>query len=138
SRTTVTARVRYRFFRELGDAAPIVLLHSWADLRATIGEETEGFRRHQLFLCDAFRFYRTEFLASQVDPVVRGDDLIDRFDIAPSPFLGFVLDRLQEAQATGLINSRKEALAYVQEHLDSWRQSFDVPPASRQPRVESH
>ncbi|MDE2485439.1 MAG: HD domain-containing protein, partial [candidate division NC10 bacterium] len=43
SRTTVTARVRYRFFRELGDAAPIVLLHSWADLRATIGEETEGF-----------------------------------------------------------------------------------------------
>jgi hypothetical protein len=77
-------------------------------------------------------------LASQVDPFVRGDDVIDRFDIAPSPFLGFVLDRLQEAQATGLINSREEALVYVQEHLESWRQSFDAPPALRQPRVESH
>ena len=138
SATAVTARAQYRFCREAGDAAPLVLLHSWADLRATIGDEAEEFSRHQRFLRDTFRFYNTEFLTSQAEPLIRGDDVIDRFGIAPSPFLGFVLDRLQEAQATRLINSREEALAYVQEHLESWRQSFDAPPASRQPRVESH
>lgn len=129
SRATVTARAQYRFFRKLGDVAPVVLLHSWADLLATIGGEAEEFSRHQVFLREAFRFYRTEFLTSQVKPIVRGDDLIEVFGVAPGPFLGFVLDLLREAQATGLINSRVEALAYVQEHLDSWQQSFEVLPS---------
>ncbi|MDE2059751.1 MAG: HD domain-containing protein [candidate division NC10 bacterium] len=129
SATTVTARAQYRFFREAGDAAPLVLLHSWADLRATIGEETQEFHRHQLFLRDAFRFYRTKFLASRAEPLLRGGDLIDLFGIVPGPFLGFVLDRLQEAQATGVINSRPEALAYTEEHLESWQQFFETTPA---------
>ncbi len=129
SLATVTARAQYRFFRELGDVAPVVLLHSWADLLATIGGEAEEFSRHQVFLREAFRFYRTEFLTSQVKPIVRGDDLIEAFGVTPGPFLGFALDRLREAQATGLINNREEALAYVQEHLDSWQQSFEVPPS---------
>lgn len=138
SGTTVTARAQYRFFREVGDAAPLVLLHSWADLRATIGDEVEAFHQHQIFLRDAFRFYNTEFLTSQAKPYIRGDDLIDLLSVAPGPFLGSVLDRLQEAQATGLITSREEAMAYAQEHLESWRQLFKTTPASRQSRAESH
>ncbi len=138
SATTVTARAQYRFFREADDAVPLVLLHSWADLRATFGGETEAFVRHQVFLREAFRFYRTEFLTSQVKPILRGDDLIETFNIAPGPFLGSALDRLQEAQATGLITSREEALAYAQEHLESWRQFFETSPTSRQSRAESH
>lgn len=129
SRAPVTARALYRFFREVGEAAPVVLLHSWADLLATFGGETEDLSRHQVFLREAFRFYRTEFLTSRLQPTVRGDDLIELFSIAPGPFLGFVLDRLREAQATGLTNSRDEALAYVQEHLDSWQQLFGTLPS---------
>lgn len=129
SRATVTARAQYRFFREVGDAAPTVLLHSWADLRATISGEAEDLSRHQVFLREAFRFYKTEFLASQVKPIVRGDDLIELFDVAPGPFLGFVLDCLREAQATGLINSREDALDYVQKHLVSWQHSFEALPS---------
>ena len=87
------------------------------------------FSRHQVFLREAFRFYRTEFLTSQVKPIVRGDDLIEAFGVTPGPFLGFALDCLREAQATGLINSREEALAYVQEHLDSWQRSFEELPS---------
>ncbi|CBE67766.1 MAG: HD domain-containing protein [Candidatus Methylomirabilis oxygeniifera] len=138
SATTVTARAQYRFFREADDAVPLVLLHSWADLRATFGGETEAFVRHQVFLREAFRFYRTEFLTSQVKPILRGDDLIETFNIVPGPFLGSVLDRLQEAQATGLIASRGEALTYAQEHLESWRRFFETSPTSRQSRAESH
>jgi tRNA nucleotidyltransferase/poly(A) polymerase len=126
SGTTVTARTQYRFFRELGNAAPLVLLHSWADLRATIGEEVEAFHQHQIFLRNAFRFYRTEFLTSQVKPVVCGDDLIEACGLIPGAFLGYVLDCLREAHGTGLIKSREEALTYTREHLVSWRQSFEV------------
>lgn len=122
---TVTPRARYRFFRDLGDAAPAVLLHSWADLRATIGEEAEGFRRHRTFMREQFRFYRTEFLPSQAAPLVRGDDLMQALGVAPGPFLGLLLERLREAQAIGLIKNRAEGLTYVREHLDSWRRSFE-------------
>jgi poly(A) polymerase len=129
STTTVTAKAQYRLFRELGDAAPLVLLHSWADLRATISEGAEAFPGHQRFLRDAFRFYREKFLASQAEPLMRGGDLIDLFGIAPGPFLGFALDRLQEAQATGVINSRQEALVFTEEHLESWQRFFEAAPA---------
>ena len=129
----VSARAKYRFFRELGDAAPAVLLHSWADLRATIGEEAEEFSRHQILLWELFRFYRGEFLASQVAPLVRGDDLIKIFGVSPGPFLGLILDRLREAQATALITSHVDGLAYVRQHLDSWRRAFEESPESRSP-----
>ena len=128
---TVTVRATYRLFRELGDAVPAVLLHSWADLRATIGEETEEFRRHQILLRELFRFYRGEFLASQAAPLVRGDDLMQIFGLPSGPFLGLVLDRLREAQATGLIKNRAEGLAYVRQHLESWQQAFDESASSR-------
>ncbi len=129
----VSARAKYRLFRELGDAAPAVLLHSWADLRATIGEEAEEFSRHQILLWQLFRFYRGEFLGSQTAPLVRGDDLMQIFGVTPGPFLGLILDRLREAQATGLITSRDEGLAYIRQHLDSWRRAFEESPESRSP-----
>ncbi|MCZ7626053.1 MAG: HD domain-containing protein [Candidatus Methylomirabilis sp.] len=138
SAPTVTARARYRFFREAGDAAPLVLLHSWADLRATIGEEAEAFSRHQQFLREALRFYRTEFLASQATPLLRGDDLIDLFGVTPGPFLGFIIEHLQEAQATGAMTDRQEALTYVRAHLESWQQLFDATTNSLHLRVESN
>ena len=138
STTTITSRAQYRFFREAGDAAPLVLLHSWADLRATIDEEAEAFSRHQRFLRDAFRFYRTGFLASQTEPFIRGDDLIITFGIGPGPFLGYVLDHLQEAQATGLIADRHDAHAFVREHLVSWQQLFEAASPSRRSRTESN
>lgn len=134
----VTARAQYRLFRELGDAAPAVLLHSWADLRATIGEEAEAFSRHQRFLREAFRFYGSEFAASQLSPVVRGDDLIEALGLVPGPFLGFIVDCLREAQATRCITSREEGLAYVRERLDTWRQSFEERPAPRQSPAKNH
>ncbi len=127
----VTERAKYRFFRHLDDTAPAVLLHSWADLRATIGEGVEEFSRYHIFLQEQFRFYRTEFLASQTAPLMRGDDLIQLLGVAPGPFLGLVLERLREAQATGLIRNRAEGLAYVRQHLDSWRLAFEESPISR-------
>ena len=122
---TVTARAMYRLFRELGDVAPAVLLHSWADLRATIGDEVEEFGQYQIFLREMFRFYRTEFLASQTEPLVRGDDLMGVLGLAPGPFLGVVLDRVREAQAMGLINSLEEGLVYVRQSLEAWQRGYE-------------
>lgn len=127
---SVTGRATYRLFRELGDAAPAVLLHSWADLRATIGESDQEFSRHEQFLREVFRFHHREFLPSKISPVLRGDDLMEVFSLAPGPFLGLTLDRLREAQATGLVRSRQEGLAYIRQHLAAWRESFQRSASS--------
>ncbi len=122
---TVTANARYRLFRELGDAAPATLLHSWADLRATTGEEDPTFSRHQGFVSELLRFYRTDFLPSKISPFLRGDDLVREFSLAPGPLLGFLLERLREAQATGIVGSREQALDCLRQHLTAWSQSFE-------------
>jgi hypothetical protein len=128
----------YRLFRELGDVAPAVLLHSWADLRATIGDEVEEFGQYQIFLREMFRFYRTEFLASQTEPFVRGDDLIGVLGLAPGPFLGVVLDRVREVQAMRLINSLEEGLDYVRRSLEAWRRDYeDSHSSGRISRLEN-
>lgn len=130
---SVTPRATYRLFREMGEAAPTVLLHSWADLRATIGQNNEPFSRHQELVRYLLRFYRTEFLPSERSPLLRGDDLIEVFGLAPGPFLGLVLDRLREAQAMGLIKSRQQGLAYLRQHLPAWQESFQQPDPSSHP-----
>jgi len=119
----VTPRARYRLFREVGEAAPAVLLHSWADLRATIGEEDQEFARHEAFLRGLFEFRRAAFLPSQIAPLVRGGDLMETLGLEPGPFLGSVLDRVREAQAAGLIRSREEGLDFVRKHLLAWRKA---------------
>jgi len=122
---TVTASAKYRLFRDLGDAAHATLLHSWADLRATTGEEDPRFLRHQGFVSELLRFYRTDFLPSKVSPLLGGDDLMREFGLAPGPLLGFLLERLREAQATGIVGSREQALDCLRQHLAAWSESFE-------------
>ena len=46
-------------------------------------------------------------------PLLRGDDVMARFGLAPGPAVGDLLARAREAQALGLVRTREEALAYL-------------------------
>ena len=52
-------------------------------------------------------------MGAAAPPLVRGEDVMRRFGIAPGPAVGRLLDRAREAQALGLIATREEALAYL-------------------------
>ncbi len=138
---TVTASATYRLFRDLGDAAPATFLHSWADLRATTGDEDPRFLQHQGFVSELLRFHRADFLPSKASPFLRGDDLMREFGLAPGPLLGFILERLREAQATGIVGSREQALDFLRRHLAAWVQDFEasltLTPGSAQDRSMS-
>ena len=49
--------------------------------------------------------------------LVDGHDLINIFGMSPGPELGQLLEAVREAQASGEIATRDEALAYVRDHL---------------------
>ena len=46
-------------------------------------------------------------------PLLRGEDVMTRFSLAPGPAVGALLSRAREAQALGLVRTRDEALGYL-------------------------
>jgi hypothetical protein len=46
-------------------------------------------------------------------PLLRGEDVMARFALAPGPAVGRLLARAREAQDLGVVRTRDEALAYL-------------------------
>jgi hypothetical protein len=51
--------------------------------------------------------------------LIDGDDIMDKFDLAPGPLVGRLLAIVNEAHASGEISTREEAWALVQGELSS-------------------
>ena len=50
--------------------------------------------------------------------LVNGHDLIKEFGLAPGPKIGEFLEAVQEAQASGEIEAKEDALEFVRKELD--------------------
>jgi len=107
----LTAKARFRFFRDAREEAGAVLILALADLRATRGyrvvEETRG-RQERMIK----RLLREFFRRAECPPparLVTGDDLI-RIGLEPSPVFGKILRALDEMQAERSITTKEEGL----------------------------
>lgn len=49
--------------------------------------------------------------------LIDGHDLINIFGISPGPKIGEFLEAVREAQASGELTTREEALSYIRKHL---------------------
>lgn len=120
----VSSRAVYRFFRDTGSAGVDVLLHALADQGATyapgaapgVGDE----RRQRLVELVARMlgdYY--ERTAERVDPptLLDGHDLLREFGLQPGPQIGEMLESVREAQASGEVRTRDEALALIRARL---------------------
>jgi len=58
--------------------------------------------------------------------LVDGHDLVNTFGLAPGPLIGELLAMVHEAQASGDIITKEEALALVQRELSSRAQRSNV------------
>ncbi len=112
-------RASYRYFRDTGEAGIDVLFLSLADHLAARGPHLNlaQWQEHA---------YVVEYVLSQryeqeslVVPsrLVDGHDLINIFGMRPGPRIGEFLEAVREAQATGELATREEALSYIHERL---------------------
>lgn len=112
----VTRRAVYRFFRATGDAGVDVLLHALADHRATMASEA-GQQQWLRLLSVVVRMLEDywEYDAERVNPpsLVNGHDLLSEFGLQPGPRFGDLLEAVREAQATGQVQTREEALMLI-------------------------
>jgi poly(A) polymerase len=118
----VTERAVFRFFRDLGDAAPACLVLSLADAAAAIGPRlTIGrWRAHLAYVAHIFERARVQsrMVSGEGKPgwtpgkrhFVSGDTLIGVLGVRPGPEVGRLLSAIDEAAASGEITSREDAI----------------------------
>jgi putative nucleotidyltransferase with HDIG domain len=131
---TITPRARYRFWRDLGPLAADCLLLSLADIRGTYGREGRAFRARLRFVQEMFAFQRERVRggrqAGRRTPLLDGHELMAQLDLTPGPFVGFLLERLQEEAALGALRTKEAAVRYLRRHLHALREEFARGEAS--------
>lgn len=112
-----TRRAIYRFFRATGPAGVDICLLSLADTLATYGPGIPQERwMRQLDIVRALLEAWWEHPQAQVAPptLLSGHDLMKALDLPPGPAIGQLLEEIREAQASGEISTREQALDYAQ------------------------
>jgi len=109
----LTPRARYRFFRDLGEDTRDVLLLTLADAAAVAGTSPIAVWRRARVVRDLFRGWEAAHEWAAAKPLVRGEEVMERYGLSPGPDVGRLLERAREAQALGLVSTREEALAYL-------------------------
>ncbi len=119
---SVSSRAVYRFFRDTGTSGVDVLLHALADHRATYapGVEDDRWLRLQALTARMLADY-WERQADRVDPhpLIDGHDLLRAFSLQSGPHVGELLEAVREAQVSGEVHTREEALDLVHRLLTS-------------------
>jgi len=114
-----TRRAIYRYFRDTEGAGIDILFLSLADHLATRGPKLDlgGWQEHARVVEYVLnqRFEQGRVVAPP--KLVDGHDLINIFGLKAGPKIGKLLEAVREAQASGEIASREEALSYIREHL---------------------
>src|SRR5262245_42761332 len=109
----LTRRARYRFFRDLGPDVRDLLLLALVDAAAVTGASPRQTWRRARLLRDLLGGWAEEQVRLAAPPLVRGEDVMERYGLRPGPAVGQLLGRAREAQAAGLVATREEALAYL-------------------------
>jgi len=121
-RDRISPKAVTRFFIRAGTRTPALLLHSIADI---LGKKMTDDDRNQEFTGFARQLMVTYFSSfkprTHDPPLLSGHDLINTFELRPSPLLGTILARTEEARLAGVIGSKKEAEKWVQNFLKTRR-----------------
>lgn len=109
----ITARAKFRFFRDTQREAVAVLLLSLADQRATKGPLTTktSRSRHEKACFSLIKEYFKKDKEKQPQRLINGDDLLSKFKLEPSPLIGKILAEIEELQAIGKVKTKQDALA---------------------------
>ncbi len=103
----------YRFFNKAGRDSVEVLLHSLADFTAKrkASGHTEEIKPYEDFIQEMYNkyYFKKESFVSP-PKLVNGSDITKALQIKPSPEVGYLLEKISEAQVEGKIKNRKEAL----------------------------
>ncbi len=125
-----TNRAIYRYFRDTGDVAVDTLYLALADYLGAKGPELvhPDWLEHAKMVSHIMNTGTREPVAVDTVRLVNGHDLISRFQIRPGPHIGALLDAIEEARASGEIETQEQALELAANILT--KEGHNRPPLS--------
>ncbi len=120
--TQPSRRAIYRFFRDAREAGVDLVILSLADLRATYEHSLpEDLWKTALDVCRILLENYWEKPAEVVKPpaLLDGHEVMQAFDLKPSPRVGQLLEAIREAQAMGKILTKEDALVFGRGWMDA-------------------
>ncbi|MBI4303914.1 MAG: CCA tRNA nucleotidyltransferase [Chloroflexi bacterium] len=116
-----TQRAVYRYFRDTGDAGIDILFLSLADHLATRGPDLDlsHWQQHTSIVEYVLAQQSQEQSIVRLPKLIDGHDIINIFRIDPGPRVGEVLEAVREAQASGELKTRGQALDFARRMLTS-------------------
>ncbi len=126
----VSSDAIFRFFWEANSMAPNVLVHSAADAAAKQSDAGISAHRFFVFIDTLLDQFETRFVGIHKEghPLLSGRDIMNRFGLPPSPLIGRILFRVEEARFSGNLRERDEAISAVEQWLKSGFGSNPLPP----------
>jgi len=116
-----TRRAIYRYFRDCGEVGIDILFFSLADHLAARGPNLNlsGWQEHARLVDYVLDQHAEQEKLVAPARLVSGHDLVNTFGMKPGPLMGQLLEAVREAQASGELATREEALAYIRERLET-------------------
>jgi tRNA nucleotidyltransferase/poly(A) polymerase len=114
-------RAIYRFFKDSGEAGIDLILLALADQRATHGNTlkqetwTAALDVCRIFLENYFE--RPEEIISP-PRLLDGNEVMRELNLQPGPRVGAAMEAIREAQATGKVSNREEAITFGRKWLE--------------------
>ena len=109
----ITPRARYRFYRDLGSDTQDLVMLALVDAAAVRGDSPVTLWPRARLLRDLLAGWPAQQSVVTAPPLLRGEDVMRRFDLGPGPEIGRLLRRAREAQDLGLVATPEEALAFL-------------------------
>jgi poly(A) polymerase len=113
---TVSDRAVYRFFRATGDAGVDVAVHAWCDQDATYGLVEHAVPEAELQAVIARlldRYYHAHDRIVEPPLLLNGREVMKTLGLTPGPRVGEFLEALREAEATGEVTTREQAVEFL-------------------------
>ncbi|MBI2996668.1 MAG: HD domain-containing protein [Candidatus Melainabacteria bacterium] len=115
----ITQRALYRFFRDIGEDTPLLLILALADLYATLGPriiKEDLIKSEKLILClfDEYKKFQDSEKENLKKPkLLNGNEIINLTGLKPGPRLGALIKELDEAIGVGEVKTKEDAIKWV-------------------------
>jgi poly(A) polymerase len=115
-----SSRAIYRFFRDSGGDGLDILVLALADYLATTGPEIDvnDWKQHNDLIAYIMKENCKQQVEVLVEKLINGYDLMNIFSLTQGQLIGKLLDLVREAQATGEISTRDDAISLVRKELE--------------------
>ncbi|MEN3046200.1 MAG: HD domain-containing protein [Candidatus Hydrothermales bacterium] len=108
----ITKRAIYRYLKKVGDLWLLLIVHAYADFRATPpGKDSSYLKR----LLKNIHEFKLESEREKLKPLINGYDLID-LGLKPGPIFKVILNEVEELRAEGILKTKEEALEFVKKN----------------------